>query len=198
MSSVQLPTLPLINELNILPDHEFLTAINTLFETAPPLAQRLLARRPYTSYEQLISTAEDIVLPGIASSNTDDDASVLGDEEILQVVNAHPRIGAPAASLSTLSQREQGGSHIANANTETESVALARTLERLAELNAAYEAKYGFRFIVFVNGRSRAEIVPVLEDRLHHGERDKEIRIALEAMIAIARDRLNKIQLAKL
>jgi 2-oxo-4-hydroxy-4-carboxy-5-ureidoimidazoline decarboxylase len=198
MSSVQLTSLPLISELNILPDHEFLTVVNTLFETAPPLAQRLLARRPYTSYEQLISTAEDIILP--ASSSTSSASSPLNDEEILQVVNAHPRIGAPVASLSALSQREQSGGHALNTNTnaETEAVALAKTLEQLAELNAAYEAKYGFRFIVFVNGRSRAEIVPILKDRLDHGERDKEIRIALEAMLAIARDRLTKIQHAKL
>ncbi|RKP28093.1 Oxo-4-hydroxy-4-carboxy-5-ureidoimidazoline decarboxylase, partial [Syncephalis pseudoplumigaleata] len=185
-----LPALPLISELNTLPDAQFLAAVNLLFETAPPLAQRLLARRPYTSYEELISVAEAIVLDDSRADSGH--ATALTDEEVLQVVNAHPRIGAPATALSTLSQREQGGG--GGRTGDADPVALAKTLEQLAELNAAYEAKYGFRFIVFVNGRSRAEIVPVLEERLAHGRRDEEIRTALEAMIAIARDRLNKMQ----
>ncbi|KAI9595928.1 Oxo-4-hydroxy-4-carboxy-5-ureidoimidazoline decarboxylase [Syncephalis fuscata] len=184
-SSTAQPSLPPINDLNALPDEQFLAVVNVLFETAPPLAQRLLIRRPYTSYESLISTAETILL------------AALTEQEVVEVINAHPRIGAPTASLSALSKVEQGGGQ-SGGSAATTAVPLAETLARLAELNTAYEAKYGFCFMVFVNGRSRAEIVPVLEDRLAHGHREQEIRTALEAMIAIARDRLTKLQISKL
>ena len=39
-------------------------------------------------------------------------------------------------------------------------------LAELAELNKTYEEKFGFRFVVFVNRRPRAEILPVLRERL--------------------------------
>ena len=44
-------------------------------------------------------------------------------------------------------------------------------LAELAELNRAYEERFGFRFVVFVAGRPRREIVPVLRERL---ERTRE------------------------
>ena len=58
-------------------------------------------------------------------------------------------------------------------------------------LNAAYEAQFGFRFCVFVNGRSRPELVPVLEAALT-ADRGAEIRRALHDVVAIARDRFGK------
>ena len=61
-------------------------------------------------------------------------------------------------------------------------------LAELAELNRAYEEKFGFRFIVFVNRRSRAELVPVLRERLEH-TREEELDTALHELVAIARDR---------
>jgi 2-oxo-4-hydroxy-4-carboxy--5-ureidoimidazoline (OHCU) decarboxylase len=61
-------------------------------------------------------------------------------------------------------------------------------LGQLAELNHAYEEKFGFRFIVFVNRRSRAELVPVLRERLER-TREEELDTALHELVAIARDR---------
>ena len=55
-------------------------------------------------------------------------------------------------------------------------------------LNAAYEARFGFRFCVFVNGRSRPALVPVLEGALG-ADREAEILRALHDVVAIARDR---------
>ena len=52
----------------------------------------------------------------------------------------------------------------------------------------AYEKTFGFRFIVFVNGRSRAELVPVLRERLQR-TREEELDTALHELVAIARDR---------
>ena len=61
-------------------------------------------------------------------------------------------------------------------------------LAELAELNRRYEERFGFRFVVFVNRRPKAEIVPVLRERLEK-TRDEELDTALSELVAIARDR---------
>ena len=55
----------------------------------------------------------------------------------------------------------------------------AATLATLERLNAEYERAFGFRFVVFVRGRSRAEIVPVLRARLSRTP-DEELASGLE------------------
>src|SRR2546430_1456081 len=62
---------------------------------------------------------------------------------------------------------------------------------RLVSLNEEYEQKFGFRFVVFVNRRSKEAIVPILEARLR-GTRDEERRTALREILAIAEDRLKR------
>jgi 2-oxo-4-hydroxy-4-carboxy--5-ureidoimidazoline (OHCU) decarboxylase len=58
----------------------------------------------------------------------------------------------------------------------------------LAHLNEAYEKKFGFRFVVFVNRRPKAEILEVLRERLER-PREEELGTALSELVAIARDR---------
>jgi len=103
----------------------------------------------------------------------------MSEPERIAVLDAHPRIGADPASLSILSRREQGE--------HTDAV----TLRELAELNDAYEKKFGFRFVVFVAGRSRSEIVPVLRGRLAN-TRDVELKKGLDEFLAISLDRLER------
>ena len=95
----------------------------------------------------------------------------LSDEERKEMLDAHPAIGGQATSER--SRREQG--------TDDEPEVLAE----LAELNRAYEEKFGFRFVVFVNGRPRREIVPVLEERLQR-TREEELATAVDELIQIA------------
>jgi 2-oxo-4-hydroxy-4-carboxy--5-ureidoimidazoline (OHCU) decarboxylase len=100
------------------------------------------------------------------------------EAERIAVLNAHPRIGA-ATGLSARSAAEQGSA------TDPD------TLRTLELLNAEYERTFGFRFVVFVNGRSRAEIVPVLQARLRRTRHD-ELATGIEEFLAIARDRLER------
>lgn len=174
----ELPRLLPIDELNRLPQDEFAAAVKPLFEAAPPLAAALHTRRPFSSYEALIDAAEAAIadLPG---------------EQRLAVVNAHPRIGENPEAVgrtSALSYREQGYDREAGLAREE----LERVYHELADLNRAYEEKFGFRFVVFVNRRSKAEILDVLKQRLHN-PRDRELATGLAAMIAIARDRLRTL-----
>jgi 2-oxo-4-hydroxy-4-carboxy--5-ureidoimidazoline (OHCU) decarboxylase len=90
-------------------------------------------------------------------------------------VNAHPAIGA--ARLSPRSAAEQGSEPVDPA-----------VLTELAYLNQVYEEKFGFRFVVFVDRRPKAEILQVLRDRIGN-ERADELDTALHELVAIARDR---------
>ena len=99
----------------------------------------------------------------------------LPDEERKEVLDAHPAIGA-SKGLSARSAAEQGGE-------EDPAV-----LEELAELNRAYEERFGFRFVVFVNRRPKREIVPILRERIER-TREQELETALQELVEIAKDR---------
>ena len=101
-------------------------------------------------------------------------ARELSDDERKEVLDAHPAIGAQATSAR--SAREQG--------TDDDPAVLAE----LAELNRAYEEKFGFRFVVFVNRRPRREIVPVLRARLGR-TRAEELETGVDELVRIAVDR---------
>jgi len=94
----------------------------------------------------------------------------LSYEDKVEALAAHPRIGERSP--------EQHGDD-------------PEVLAELAELNRAYEEKFGFRFIVFVNSRPRAELVPVLRERLQR-TREEEMDTALHELVAIARDRWSR------
>jgi 2-oxo-4-hydroxy-4-carboxy--5-ureidoimidazoline (OHCU) decarboxylase len=61
-------------------------------------------------------------------------------------------------------------------------------LTQLAYLNQVYEEKFGFRFVVFVNRRPKAEILELLRQRLER-TREEELDTAVEELVAIAEDR---------
>jgi 2-oxo-4-hydroxy-4-carboxy--5-ureidoimidazoline (OHCU) decarboxylase len=98
----------------------------------------------------------------------------LSQDEQKELLDAHPAIGARASSAR--SAAEQGD--------DDDPAVLAE----LARLNAAYEAKFGFRFVVFVNRRPRREIVPILRERLQRS-RDEELTTAVDELVQIAIDR---------
>jgi 2-oxo-4-hydroxy-4-carboxy-5-ureidoimidazoline decarboxylase len=98
----------------------------------------------------------------------------LTEQEKREALNAHPAIGA--RNLSERSASEQGsGGHPA-------------VLTELAYLNQVYEEKFGFRFVVFVNGRPKSEILEVLQQRLERSP-EEELETGLRELVAIARDR---------
>jgi len=98
----------------------------------------------------------------------------LTEREKLEALNAHPAIGS--SKLSARSAAEQGGGGDPVVLTE------------LAYLNQVYEEKFGFRFVVFVDGRPKAEILDVLRERLER-TREEELDTALEELVSIAEDR---------
>jgi 2-oxo-4-hydroxy-4-carboxy-5-ureidoimidazoline decarboxylase len=59
-------------------------------------------------------------------------------------------------------------------------------------MNDEYERTFGFRFVIFVAGRSKAEIVPVMRERLRRS-RDDELATGIAEFLAITRDRLDRM-----
>lgn len=104
-------------------------------------------------------------------------ARAMPRDEQLELIDAHPRLGAAPAAVSDLSRAEQAPG--------AEDAAVAAELERL---NAAYEARFGFRYCVFVAGRPRAALLPDFRTALG-ADREAEIERALDAVIDIARAR---------
>ena len=98
----------------------------------------------------------------------------LSPEDKRAILDAHPAIGAK--KLSARSAAEQGS------DDEPE------VLAELARLNAEYEARHGFRFVVFVNRRPKREILEVLRARIDRTT-DEELEAALDELVAIAEDR---------
>ncbi|HVM68729.1 MAG TPA: 2-oxo-4-hydroxy-4-carboxy-5-ureidoimidazoline decarboxylase [Gaiellaceae bacterium] len=91
----------------------------------------------------------------------------LPEADQVAALATHPRIGEPSS--------EQRGSE-------------PEVLEELARLNEEYERRFGFEFVVFVNGRTRAELLPVLRERLARS-RAEELETGLRELCAIARSR---------
>src|SRR5262245_1796823 len=179
MNEPTTPRLPPIEELNSLRREAFATALKPLFETAPPLADGLFAARPYQSYGDLLDRAGSVI-------------AGLSDEQKVAVINAHPRIGENrevVKQASATSYREQGY----DAEAALDQAALDQVYRDLAELNRAYEGRFGFRFVVFVNRRPKSAIVEVLRERIGRPH-DEEMAAALDAMLAIARDRLASLE----
>ncbi len=137
-----------------------MTTIEEALEGSSPLAQKVRAGGPYRSGDEVIATMR-AVLPSLT------------EEERVATLNAHPRIGEDPRRLSARSLEEQGADQLAELN----------------RLNTEYERRFGFRFVVFVNRRPKAEIVKVLQARLRRSRAD-EMDEGLRAIVDIAADRL--------
>ena len=122
-----------------------------------------------TRFVELLAQREDPL--GRAAAVIDE----LTDAEKREVLDAHPAIGQKKG-LSARSAAEQGADDDPG------------VLAELARLNAEYEARHGFRFVVFVNRRPKAVILEILRVRIDNPT-DEELETAVSELVAIAIDR---------
>jgi 2-oxo-4-hydroxy-4-carboxy--5-ureidoimidazoline (OHCU) decarboxylase len=167
---------PSIDVLDVLSPGIFAAAVSPLFEGAPRFLGRLAMARPFGTLDEFYAGARRI-------------AHAMPVAEQLELIDAHPRLGAPPASMSALSFVEQGyDAEDAAREARAAEVDRGRVAAELDALNQAYEDHFGFRYCVFVAGRSRAELLPDFRSALT-ADRDAEVRRAIDAVIDIARDR---------
>jgi OHCU decarboxylase len=103
------------------------------------------------------------------------------------LILAHPDLAgrlARAGRLTADSTREQASAGLDQLTDEERATFTA--------LNAAYQARFGFPFIIAVKGRSKAEILAAFERRLHH-DPQTEFGTALEQIERIALLRLKDL-----
>ncbi len=82
----------------------------------------------------------------------------LTDEEWLEAMKAHPRIGERGGDAPHSSEREQSRAMQAS----------AATLAALAAENRRYEERFGHVFLIFASGRSGEEILSELRRRMNN------------------------------
>jgi 2-oxo-4-hydroxy-4-carboxy-5-ureidoimidazoline decarboxylase len=161
-------------ELNALPAEEAWRALERCCG-ASVWVDAMCANRPYASTEDLLAGSE----AAFADLRRDD---------WLEAFAHHPKIGDAAALW------ERFAATAAWAGEEQKGAAAAggATLRELAEGNAAYEERFGFIFILSATGKSAAEMLALLRERLENEPAD-EMRVAAEEQKKITALRLRKL-----
>ncbi len=119
----------------------------------------------------------------------------LGRDDVLEAFSHHPRIGGDLKALrekfahveaqsKDWSEGEQSG--VAEAAEET--------LMALRDGNVAYEKRFGHIFIVCASGKTAAEMLALLQARMHN-DPDAELAIAAGEQAKITKLRLAKLDL---
>lgn len=137
--------------------------------------ERMAAARPFATDAEVLAAAAQIWWE-------------LDRDDWLEAFAGHPKIGDVEALRSRFAETR------AWASDEQSGVAGAgdEVLRELARLNGTYEERFGYIFIVCATGKSAAEMLALLQERLPH-EADAELRIAAGEQLKITEIRLRKL-----
>lgn len=161
-------------QINALAEPDFVRALGGIFEHSPWVAQRAFAARPFASVDALNAAMVAAV----------DRAT---EEQKLALLRAHPELAGKAAvrgEMTADSVSEQTGAGLAQCSPEE--------FARLTELNARYNARFGFPFILAVKGFDRAGIIAEFARRATR-DRPTEFAECLAQVARIARLRLEML-----
>jgi beta-ureidopropionase / N-carbamoyl-L-amino-acid hydrolase len=142
-----------LQQLNEASAEEAMRWLEGVYEHSPWIAQAALAQRPFNSLAQLKHTMARVV------AQASEDAQ-------LALIRAHPELAGKAMvskNLTAESTNEQGKAGLADCTPEE--------FAKIQRLNADYNAKFGFPFILAVRGPrgiglSRREIIETFERRV--------------------------------
>uniref|UniRef100_UPI000D33C9B3 2-oxo-4-hydroxy-4-carboxy-5-ureidoimidazoline decarboxylase n=1 Tax=unclassified Variovorax TaxID=663243 RepID=UPI000D33C9B3 len=176
--STTVPTPALtIAQINAATPAEAVALLDGVYEHSPWIAERALAARPYRSLAHL----KHALVQALAASTA---------EEQVGLIRAHPELAGKAMVSKTLtaeSTNEQSKAGLTDCTPEE--------FARIQQLNADYNAKFGFPFILAVRGPrgtglAKREIIDTFARRLHHHP-DFERGEALRNIHRIAEIRLD-------
>jgi len=166
-----------LDRLNSVPADEAASLLDGIYERSPWMARAAAARRPFRSLAHL----KYVMARTVAQSPA---------EAQLALLRAHPPLAGKAMvrnELTAESTSEQSSAGLTQCTPEE--------FAKLQQLNADYETKFGFPFILAVrgprgSGLTRAEIIATFERRLANPA-DFERAEALRNVHRIAELRLN-------
>jgi 2-oxo-4-hydroxy-4-carboxy--5-ureidoimidazoline (OHCU) decarboxylase len=163
-----------IADLNELSEEAFADEVAPLFEGAGGFLRRLAAARPFDSDHAFLATAREV-------------ARTMPEADQIELLNAHPPLGADPDAVSRASFEEQGYES-PEGDDERQPV-----LEELSMLNEVYEGRFGFRCVVFVAGRPLSAMGPLIEAAMRN-DRPAELARGIDEVIDIAADRLGQLR----
>jgi N-carbamoyl-L-amino-acid hydrolase len=166
-----------LEQINAAAPAEAVRLLEGVYEHSPWIAQAALAQRPFRSLSHLKQALADVVRGA-------------REEQQLALIRAHPELAGKAMVAKTLtaeSTNEQGKAGLTDCTPEE--------FARIQQLNAGYNAKFGFPFILAVRGPRgiglhRREIIDTFARRLENPQ-DFERAEALRNIHRIAELRLN-------
>jgi len=143
--------------------------------SAKSWGRRVAARRPFATFAELRAAADEVWWS-------------LAPADWLEAFSGHPKIGEQrgpqhaSAQAQHWSKQEQSG--VSEGNDETAAL--------LAKLNREYEEKFGYIFIVCASGKSAAEMLAILRERLDN-DAATELPVAAGEQAKITQLRLAKL-----
>jgi len=170
-----------LSQLNQADRDTFVRLLAGTYEHSPWIAERAFTRRPADGFVSLAQLEHAMVSVVREAS----------EDEALALIRAHPELAGKAMVSQTLtaeSSTEQGKAGLTDCT--------PAEFEHIQRLNAAYNARFGWPFIMAVRGPrgtglSRAEIIATFERRAH-GTREFEFAECLRHIHRIAQIRLNE------
>ena len=136
----------------------------------------LMEKFPFESEKELINGATEIWY------------DQCGEAQWEQAFKQHPKIG----DTKSLSEKFASTQHLANSEQADVGKASRQLIDELAVANTEYEAKFGFIFIVCATGKSAADMLRLLLDRITNS-RQEELSIAMGEQHKITILRIKKI-----
>lgn len=112
----------------------------------------------------------------------------LAESDYLEAFDAHPKIGDPD-SLKKKYAKTHG---MASGEQQSVQQATPNVIDALARLNQEYLEKFGFIFIVCATGKTAAEMLALIEERLLNSRAEELINAARE-QAAITAIRISKL-----
>ena len=166
-----------LDQVNAASKEDFVKLLAGTYEHSPWIAEQAAGKRPFKSLAHLKLALVRVVRDA-------------GKDEQLKLIRAHPELAGKAMvskSLTAESTHEQGKAGLTDCT--------PAEFEQIQKLNADYNAKFGFPFILAVRGPrgeglSKAEIIATF-DRRAHNHPDFEFAEALRNIHRIAEIRLN-------
>ncbi|MGO4302805.1 2-oxo-4-hydroxy-4-carboxy-5-ureidoimidazoline decarboxylase [Cupriavidus sp. RAF12] len=163
-----------IAQLNAMPEAEFVQILGGIYEHSPWFAEAAAKQRPLADAAALAVALRDAV-------------DTAGRDAQLKLVRAHPELAGKAAvrgELTAESTREQAGAGLDQCTPEE--------FKRLQDLNAAYNQKFGFPFILAVRGYDRHGIIDAFAKRLDNAP-EVELQTCINQIHRIAQFRLDDL-----
>ena len=165
----------LINKINNLSQSKFIEIFANIFEKTKWIAERLHNQKPFNSFEDLCLKILEIF-------------RTTSKENQLKIIRAHPNL-ADKKKISLLNIDSRAEQNRAGLDQCSE-----KEFKEFNNLNNEYKKKFGFPFILAVEGKNKAEILNKFKKRILNSA-DDEFKESISQVCKIANLRLNKINI---